>query len=324
MKDEARVTRNLAEAVTEEELRDVLKKDRPSVYCGYETSGPVHIGHMVTATKLLDMQEAGFHVKVLLADVHTLLNRKGSQDWIERMGVYWSECFRGYGLGKAEFVRGSSFQFGREYVSDVLSLALTVTMNRALRSMQEVARDIENARVSQVIYPLMQIADIKALGVDVAYGGLEQRKIHMLAREVLPEIGSGKPVCLHTPLICSLAGPDSKMSSSRPETIIAVDEEPDSIRKKVSSAWCPPEAVNNPVLDACRHIIFPRLGEVSVKRPPKYGGDVKYADYQTLESDYISRKLHPQDLKAAAAAGLVDALEPVRKHLSETGTVLPK
>ena len=216
MKDEALVTRNLAEAVTEEELRDVLRKENPSVYCGYETSGPVHIGHMVTATKLLDMQAAGFKVKVLLADVHTLLNRKGSQDWIESMGAYWTECFRGYGLGNAQFVRGSSFQFNREYVSDVLSLALTVTMNRALRSMQEVARDIENARVSQVIYPLMQIADIKALGVDVAYGGLEQRKIHMLAREVLPEIGCPKPVCLHTPLICSLQGPDSKMSSSKP------------------------------------------------------------------------------------------------------------
>jgi len=324
MKDEALVTRNLAEAVTEEELRDVLRKENPSVYCGYETSGPVHIGHMVTATKLLDMQAAGFKVKVLLADVHTLLNRKGSQDWIESMGAYWTECFRGYGLGNAQFVRGSSFQFNREYVSDVLSLALTVTMNRALRSMQEVARDIENARVSQVIYPLMQIADIKALGVDVAYGGLEQRKIHMLAREVLPEIGCPKPVCLHTPLICSLQGPDSKMSSSKPETIIAVDEEPDSIRKKISSAWCPPEAANNPVLDACRHIILPRLGEIPVKRPAKYGGDVKYTEYQALESDYLSKKLHPQDLKAAAASALAEALEPVRMHLKETGTILPK
>jgi tyrosyl-tRNA synthetase len=324
MTDKELVLRNTVEVVTEEDLDGVLKLKKPSVYCGYETSGPVHIGHMVTATKLLDLQNAGFHVKVLFADVHTLLNRKGSEEWIGRMVGYWTECFRGFGLKHSEYVKGSDFQFKKEYVSDVLQLALDVTMNRALRSMQEVARDIENARVSQVIYPLMQIVDIKALDVDVAYGGLEQRKIHMLAREVLPVVGYRKPVCLHTPLLCSLQGPECKMSSSKPETIISVEEDEASIRKKINSAYCPPTAEGNPVLDTCKLLLFPKFGALKVTRPPKYGGDAEYASYADLEADYVGKKLHAADLKSMTATNLAQALEPVRKHLKETGTVYPK
>ncbi len=323
MIDAGLVTRNTVEVVTEDELTEVLKKKSPSVYCGYELSGRVHVGHMVTATKLSDMQEAGFKVKILLADVHTMLNRKGGEEWLEKMLAYWTECFKALGLEKADYVRGSDFQFDRSYQEDVLSVALKVTMNRALRSMQEVARDIENARVSQVIYPLMQAVDIKALEVDVAYGGIEQRKIHMLAREALPEIGFRKPVCIHTPLICSLQGPDSKMSSSRPETIIAVDEGPDSVKKKINSAYCPPETENNPVLDVCKLILFPRLRTLSVSRPEKYGGDVEYSSVAELDSDYSSGDLHPADLKKLAHNGLNTVLEPVRKRLKDSGVEFP-
>src|SRR3989338_8114773 len=180
--------RNTEEIVTADELDDLIKKKTPVTYCGYEVSGPVHIGNLIAVNKQIDFLESGCRVKVLLADVHTRLNRKGEEDWINRMVEYWKHCFIGLGL-KADFVSGSEFQFEENYVKDVLELGLHSTLNRALRSMQEIARDIENAHVSQIIYPLMQIADIKALKVDIAHGGMEQRKIHMLARETLPSIG---------------------------------------------------------------------------------------------------------------------------------------
>ena len=317
------VLRNAVEVITETELEDILSKETKTVYCGYETSGPVHIGHMVTVTKLLDFLKAGFKVKVLFADVHTELNMKGSGEWVEKMVAYWMECFKAMGLDEAIYVKGSSFQFEKDYVSDVLRLSQMSTMNRALRSMQEVARDIENAKVSQVIYPLMQIVDIKALDADIAYGGLEQRKIHMLARETLPEINFKKPVCLHTPLLCSLGGPDSKMSSSKPETIIAVDEQHKSVEKKLAKAYCPLEVDGNPVLDICRLLLFPRYEKIIVERSEKYGGTTEYVDYESLRDDYMSQKLHPADLKKTTAKYLNMTLEPVRKRLAHSGTKLP-
>jgi tyrosyl-tRNA synthetase len=318
------VKRNVVETVTEEELDRLLDVGKPTVYCGYETSGKVHIGHMVTATKLSDMQGQSLKVKVLFADIHTRLNKKGKDSWIDDMVEYWRHCFNAMGLDKAEYILGSDFQMEKPYLEDVFRLAGETTMNRALRSMQEVARDIENAKVSQMIYPLMQIADIKALNTDIAYGGMEQRKIHMLARETLPLISAKKPVCLHTPLICSLKGPDCKMSSSQPETIIAIDEEPDSISKKIKSAYCPPDAEKNPILDALRLIVFPREGILTVKRAQKYGGDLEYTQYQRLEEDYILKKLHPADLKTASSEALIKTLEPIREYMKENRVKYPK
>lgn len=312
--------RNVSEIVTEDELNSLLDENKkPVTYCGYEVSGPVHVGHMVAVNKQMDFLEAGWEVKVLLADLHTLLNKKGSEEWIENMIKYWRASFVALGLKKAQYVKGSDFQLDKEYTKDVLALGLSLTLKRALRSMQEIARDMEHAHVSQVIYPLMQIADIKHLDVDIAYGGLEQRKIHMLARETLPKIGYKKPVCIHTPLLCSLQGPEVKMSSSKPETMIAVDDEPEVIKKRINAAYCPPEREGNPVMEICELVLFPRIKGLKIERPEKFGGDLKYDDYPTLQKDYLDKKLHPQDLKNAVAENLIDLLKPVREHLKKEG-----
>jgi tyrosyl-tRNA synthetase len=50
----------------------------------------------------------------------------------------------------------------------------------------------------------MQVVDIAALKVDLAVGGIDQRNIHMLAREEMPKLGPLPPVCLHTPIISGL------------------------------------------------------------------------------------------------------------------------
>ena len=318
MIEASRIKRNAAEIVTEEELDALLKeKKNPVTYCGYETSGPVHIGTMVAVMKQIDFAKAGLKVKVLFADLHTLLNRKGTEDWIEEMAVYWRNCFTALGLKDAEYVRGTDFEYEKEYMHDMLKLGLLTTLNRAMRSMQEVARDLENAHVSQMIYPLMQIADIKALDVDIAHGGMEQRKIHMLARELLPEIGYKKPVCIHTPLLCSLQGPGCKMSSSKPETMIKVDDAPEDIKEKINKAYCPLEKEGNPILQIYEYILFPKLGTIEIKRPAKYGGDVAYASYGELEAAYLGKKLHAMDLKNAAAERLTEILEPVREKVGK-------
>ncbi len=308
----AMITRNLEEIITEEELNKILsEKEKPVAYCGYEPSGPVHLGHFMSIRKLKDLQDAGFHVKVLLADYHAWLNRKGSLDEIGAWSKYWEKVFRALGL-EAEFILGSSYQMDKNYVTDVFKFAGLVTINRALRSMQQVARDIENARVSQIIYPLMQALDIKYLGVDIAVGGIEQRKIHMIAREYLPQLGWKPPICLHHPLIVSLKGPETKMSSSEPDTLVAVNDPPEEIRRKIKNAYCPAKQVeDNPIMQIARFLVFPELGKLEVHRPEKYGGDITFESYQDLEKAYIEG-LHPLDLKSAVAEALIQILEPAR------------
>jgi len=314
----ALIRRNAVEVVEEKELELLLeKKSRPVVYCGYEVSGEVHLGHLVTVSKLIDFQNANCKVIVLFADWHTWLNQKGSWEKIEQLTKLWKKVFVGLGLDKVEYILGSTFQRKSDYIDDVMRIAVKTTINRALRSMQEIARDIEHAKVSQVIYPFMQIVDMKALKVDIATAGIEQRKIHMLGREVLPDIGYKQVIYVHTPLVPSLQGPGGKMSSSIPESMVSVRDSPEEIKKKINKAYCPEGVVaDNPVLAIAKLIIFPRVGSYKVERAEKFGGDLEFSSYAEMESAFVKKQLHPLDLKNSVVKYLVEILKPVRAVFS--------
>ncbi|WP_224448136.1 tyrosine--tRNA ligase [Haloprofundus salilacus] len=321
-----RITRNASEVVTEDEVRALAESpEGKRAYVGYEPSGVLHIGHMLTATKLIDLQEAGFEVTVLLADVHAYLNDKGTFEEIRETAERMKEQFVAYGLdeSKTEFVLGSEFQFDREYTLDLHALELNTSMSRAERAMAEI-KSGETVKVSQAVYPLMQALDIVYLNVDLAIGGMEQRKVHMLARDTLPNIGEESPTCLHTPLIADLGTGIGKMSSSKGVTI-SMEDTTEEIEEKVNGAYCPPTADpdpddqgnerENPVLQIFEYHVFPRFETVVVERPEKYGGDLEYDDYESLAADLESGELHPADAKGALATYLDELVAPGRERI---------
>jgi tyrosyl-tRNA synthetase len=305
-------TRNTVEVVTEDDLRALLTQPHKKVYAGYEPSGEIHLGHLVTVNKLVDLQNAGFEVIVLLADLHAFLNRKGTMEKVGELAEYNQRCFEGLGLKNVKYVLGSDLQLNRDYELLVLQLSQQITLNRATRSMDEVGRQMDHPTVSQMVYPLMQMADIAMLGVDAAVGGIDQRKIHMLAREHLINFGYKPPVCIHTPILNGLDG--KKMSSSQGNYISIADTEED-ILKKCQKAFCPPEIAENPILQIFQHHIFPRLQEITIKRPEKFGGDRTFTTYQDLEASYGKGEVHPLDLKKSCGECLVEIFEPVREYI---------
>lgn len=311
------IRRNTVEIINEDIILDLLKKGKkPIIYCGYETSGDIHLGHLVSMTKLLDLQGAGFDVRVLFADWHTWLNQKGTWDFIESQLSKWEKGFKASGLTKVKFVQGTKFQRDLKYVDDFLKLAVKNTLNRGLRSMQTVARDIEHAKISQVIYPLMQICDFKYLKVDGALGGIEQRKIHMLALESLKDINYKTPFLIHHELIPSLQGPgQGKMSSSVKESMISIIDSDKDIKTKVNKAYCLEGVVkDNPVLSIIKLIIFPRNSKFTIERPAKFGGNVNFKDYDQLAEAFSKKKIHPLDLKNACAKYLSEIICEIRKN----------
>jgi len=305
-------TRNTVEIVTEDDLRILLAQPQKKVYAGYEPSGEIHLGHLVTINKLKDLQAAGFEVTVLLADLHAFLNRKGTMEKVGELADYNRQCFEGLGLKNVKYVLGSDLQLNRDYELLMLQLSQQITLNRATRSMDEVGRQMDHPTVSQMVYPIMQMADIAMLRVDAAVGGIDQRKIHMLAREHLINFGYKAPVCIHTPILNGLDG--KKMSSSQGNYISVADSE-DEIRKKCQKAFCPPEVLENPVLQIFQLHIFPRLLQITIKRPEKFGGNRTFLSYEELESSYGKGEVHPLDLKKSCGESLIEMLAPVREYI---------
>nr|4HPW_A Chain A, Tyrosine--tRNA ligase [Methanocaldococcus jannaschii DSM 2661] len=301
------IKRNTSEIISEEELREVLKKDEKSAEIGFEPSGKIHLGHYLQIKKMIDLQNAGFDIIISLADLGAYLNQKGELDEIRKIGDYNKKVFEAMGL-KAKYVYGSEFGLDKDYTLNVYRLALKTTLKRARRSMELIAREDENPKVAEVIYPIMQVNNIHYVGVDVAVGGMEQRKIHMLARELLPK----KVVCIHNPVLTGLDG-EGKMSSSK-GNFIAVDDSPEEIRAKIKKAYCPAGVVEgNPIMEIAKYFLeYP----LTIKRPEKFGGDLTVNSYEELESLFKNKELHPMDLKNAVAEELIKILEPIRKRLA--------
>jgi len=124
--------------------------------------------------KLIDLQNAGFNITVLLADLHAYLNEKGELEEIREMAVENKRAFEALGLDpdKTTFVLGGSdkygfsdkdgFQMTPQYQMRWQKLMQRIPEKRAIRSMKLLARDPENMKASHIIYPILQVAGISA------------------------------------------------------------------------------------------------------------------------------------------------------------------
>ena len=169
----------------------------------------------------------------------------------------------------------------------------------------------------------MQALDIHYLDVDIAHAGLDQRKIHMLVRELFPKMKWKVPVIVHHNLLPGLSKPEStdskgsKMSKSDPSSGIFIHDSNEQIQSKIKRAWCEEGNIqNNPLLDICKHIIFHEFNSVIIERPQRFGGNITYHSYDEIESDFAARKLHPVDLKAGVSKYLIKIIEPIRNKIS--------
>ena len=322
---------NAEEIVTIDELKEVLKKDKPKGYIGFEPSGTVHLGWKICTNKIKDFLDCGFDFTILLADWHAFINDKleGDIEKIKLCGKYMEDCFAAMGAdtSKIKFVYASDYVADPKYWEIVLRTSKATSVARVKRAMDIMGRDAEEADkdLSKLFYPAMQVSDIFYLNLDVAYGGMDQRHAHMLARDVSKKINQKPPVAIHTPLLTGLqAGgrmdpTEAKMSKSKPDSMISIHDKPDEVKRKISKAFCPEKKVEgNPILEICKYVIFPDLKDnvFLIERPEKFGGNLKFKSYDELEKAYATN-LHPLDLKNATASYINKILEPVHKYFEK-------
>ncbi|MGA2198550.1 MAG: tyrosine--tRNA ligase [Nitrososphaerales archaeon] len=324
------------EIVTEEDLRALFAREaHPRHYVGLEISGLLHLGSLVIlGYKINDMIMAGMRCKVYLADYHSYINNKWGGDWEKIREVardYYADAFTFFCPG-VEIEYGSELYHNNdEYWRNMIRFSKQITLARDTRCLTIMGRTTkEKLDVAQYLYPPMQATDIKAMDLDVVHAGIDQRKVHMLAREVFPSLKWKVPVAIHHHLLAGLGQPgeagldedsaldrtiSSKMSKSKPDSAIFIHDTPEEIARKVAKAWCPEKVAEaNPILEFSRYIIFHEKASFTIERPEKYGGNVTFASYPDLERDYLAGRLHPNDLKKSVSRELAEILRPLRDH----------
>ncbi|KAL1979205.1 hypothetical protein VTN96DRAFT_6508 [Rasamsonia emersonii] len=323
------ITSQLQEVLKPEILEDVIiKQNRPLViYWGTATTGRPHCGYFVPMVKLAHFLRAGCRVKILLADIHAFLdNLKAPIELVNYRAEYYrfvvTSLLKALNvpIDKLEFVLGSSYQLSKEYTMDIFRLSSMVTEHDAKKAGAEVVKQVENAPLSGLIYPLMQALDEEHLGVDAQFGGVDQRKIFTLAQETLPRIGYKERAHLMNPMVPGLAG--GKMSSSDPDSKIDILDNADAVKRKIKKAFAAPREVEgNGIISFVEYVLLPvsalsrddGTGEFVVNR--KEGEEpLKYSNIEDLKADYREDKLTPQLLKAAVTEALNNLLAPIQEE----------
>jgi tyrosyl-tRNA synthetase len=349
------ITRYCEEVIGADEIPGLLEQGIPlRHYIGLEISGRLHLGTgLMCMQKVRDLQLAGVQCTIFLADWHTWINDKlgGDREAIKQIAAgYFKEGLKaslealGGDPSKLEFVLGSDlYHHNDQYWETFVEVGKNTTLNRIERSISIMGRsEGESIDFAKLLYPPMQVTDVFMLRVNIAQGGMDQRKAHVIVRDVAKSLkisplrdGKGnviKPIAIHHHLLLGLSKPPEwpvdperlrelrtqmKMSKSKPDSAVFIHDSPDDIKRKIKKAFCPPEVDFNPVLDWAEHIIFNNDHPLHVERTEENGGNVDFATFAELRDTYAAGKLHPVDLKNAVAQALIDILEPVRKRFDQ-------
>lgn len=357
------ITQNTEEVLTEVELENLISANTPlRHYIGFEISGLVHLGTgLVCMQKVKDLQEAGIACSIFLADWHSWINDKlgGDREKIKNVGVpYFREgliaglkCV-GADPSKVKFVLGTDLYHNNDdYFTTFVEISKHTTLSRIKRSTDVLGRQLnEQADFARFLYPPMSVADLFIQGLNIAHGGIDQRKVHVIARavalslETKPILDSKgnkvKPIAIHGHLLLGLQKPPiwpiprenvrdvwitAKMSKSIPNSAVFIHDSPDEIREKIMRAFCPPKETEfNPIIDWVKSLIFVnKKAELFVSREPRFGGNVTFHSSEEVCEAFQKELLHPEDLKKAVAENIIEILEPARKHF-ETPEVREK
>ncbi len=317
-------------------MPSTLGDDVIRCYVGYEPSGKAHVGWLVQALSLRRILQSGGNVLIFLADWHAWVNDKfgGDMEKIKSTGEYMEKVFKillnkpneGEGPGELRFLYASELMNSGDYWATVLKCSKNMSLAKVRKTFSIMGRSEESSDgdLSKFFYPAMQAADIFQLNIDIALGGMDQRKAHMYMRKVGDKYKWKKATCIHTPIISSLKASgermdsfDHKMSKSNPNGAILLHDSSKKLRKKMRKAYLNPTERESPIYELLEHIILPEFGEITVTPKPEFG---KPTTYLTLESfiDAVSDEtIHPIDAKFAVADAISELLAPINEYFEE-------
>tara|TARA_B100001142_G_scaffold48864_1_gene46007 strand:+ start:17616 stop:18731 length:1116 start_codon:yes stop_codon:yes gene_type:complete len=312
-----------------------------NAYIGLEPSGKAHLGWLVLAETMKNLINEGVNVTVLLADWHAWVNDKFDRDMkkISLAADYMTEVFRvlldhpkeGKEAGQIQFMRASVVMDSGKYWERVLRCSKNMSLSRVRRTFGIMGRDEDSSEhdLSAFFYPALQAADVFELEIDIALGGMDQRKAHMYMREVADRNNWIKATCIHTPMLSGLKGTsgrmdsfDHKMSKSDPNNAILIHDDPKKLQKKLRKAFLEIGNPSSAIFEIAKFIILPRLGKIIVSPKPEFGKPSTWDDIESFTDAVSNGTIHPFDAKMAIASGLSKILSPIHDYFTLNSSLL--
>ncbi len=247
MRDQlARLTRGAAQIISEVELAEKLRANRPlRVKLGVDpTSADIHLGHTVVLRKLRDFQEFGHQAILIIGDFTALIGDPSgrsvtrptiTRDEVERNAkTYREQAFKILDQNRTEIVFNGSW-LGKLSFEDVIRLNAEVTLQQLLQREDFRARmkSEQPIHAHEIQYPIMQAYDSVMVKADVELGGTDQLFNILLGRDLQKQNGQPQQIVLLTPILEGLDG-KQKMSKSL-GNYVALNDPPTEMFGKLMS-----------------------------------------------------------------------------------------
>ena len=170
----------------------------------------------------------------------------------------------------------------------------------------------------------MQALDEEYLGVDLQFGGVDQRKIFTYAMKYLPKLGYKKRIYLMNPMIPGLDG--DKMSASNEKSKIDFLDSTKSIDQKIKKCFCEEGDETTGLLPFLKYILIPvlEIKGMSIEIKQRDAVPLKFSNYDELHASFVKKELHPSDLKQFVAQTIDFMVAPIREEMLKETELIEK
>lgn len=222
----------------------INKKEDFAVVTGMMPSGQMHIGHKMVVDQLIWYQQKGAMLSLPIADLESYAARdmsfeKGRKIAIEEYLTNW------IALG-LDLERDNVNVYLQSQNKSLFDLEFKASRKTNFSQLHAIYGFDNSTNIAHVQAPLMQVADILLPQIEEFGGpkkvvvpvGVDQDPHIRLTRDIAhrlnEELGFIQPASTYHRFLTGLTG--DKMSSSKPNTAIYLNEEPEVAAKKVKTA----------------------------------------------------------------------------------------
>ena len=227
------------------QINDLInKKEDFAVVTGMMPSGQMHIGHKMVVDQLIWYQKKGAMLSLPIADLESYAARnmsfeKGKQIAVEEYLTNW------IALG-LDLEKDNVNVYLQSQNKSLFDLEFKASRKTNFSQLHAIYGFDNSTNIAHVQAPLMQVADILLPQIEEFGGpkkvvvpvGVDQDPHIRLTRDIAhrlnEELGFIQPASTYHRFLTGLTG--DKMSSSKPNTAIYLNEEPEVAAKKVKTA----------------------------------------------------------------------------------------
>lgn len=222
---------------------------------GIQPSGRPHIGNYLGMLQQSIAQQERYECFYFIADLHSLTETFTPMQKREQIFELMADMLAlGFNPKHATLFIQSHIPQHTELAWIFNCLTPFNELKRMTQFKDKSLHDSKNVNLGLFSYPVLQAADILLYNPQVVPVGKDQEQHLELSRQLARTFNKRfnkifyepKPLFTETPVIMSLSDPTKKMSKSHgPDKVIAIDDEPDVIQKKVRKAVTTPQGIKN-------------------------------------------------------------------------------